>query len=186
MTAAETVRTVLRSLDEAGIPHMLVGSFASSRWGLARTTHDVDLIIDPTHEALTRFEQLLGETDLYVGPDPHQALDLRDQFNVVDPSSNWKVDLIIRPDTDFERNRFTRRVESRLMEHPVWVSSPEDTVLAKLLWAQMGESERQLRDAAGILDVRGEAIDNKYLDHWAAELGVTELLEGIRAANAEG
>jgi hypothetical protein len=88
MTAAETVRLVLRSLDEAGIPHMLVGSFASSRWGMPRSTHDVDLIIDPTHASLTRFEELIGRADLYLGPDPHEALDLRDQFNVLDTHAN--------------------------------------------------------------------------------------------------
>lgn len=186
MTAARTVRLVLQSLEQARIPHMLVGSFASSQWGLSRTTHDVDLIIDPTHEALTTFEALIQEADLYIGPDPHQALDQRDQFNVIDTSANWKIDLIIRPDTDFELHRFSRRVASELMDNPVWVSSAEDTVLAKLLWAQMGESELQLRDVAGILEVQAESIDDEYLDRWAEQLGVTGLLQKIRAANARG
>jgi hypothetical protein len=184
MTPVETTRLVLRSLDEAGIPHMLVGSFASSEWGRPRTTHDVDLIIDPTHESLTRFEELIAETELYLGPDPHEALDRSDQFNVIDASAGWKIDLMIRPDTPFQRNRFSRRVEGLLMDIPVWISTAEDTVLAKLLWAQMGGSERQLEDVAGVLDVQAEVIDNDYLDRWALELGVTDLLEQVRASNA--
>lgn len=56
----------------------------------------------------------------------------------------------------------------------------DDTVLAKLEWAAMGGSDRQLVDAASVLAVVGEAIDDGYLDRWAAELGVTDLLAKVR------
>jgi hypothetical protein len=72
------------------------------------------------------------------------------------------------------------------MDSPVWISSAEDTVLAKLLWAQMSGSEKKVRDAAGILEVQAEVIDNDYLDHWGSELDVAEWLAKARGANAEG
>jgi hypothetical protein len=63
----------------------------------------------------------------------------------------------------------------------VYVATAEDTVLAKLEWAAMGGSDRQVADAATVLAVRGSDIDDDYLDRWAAELGVTDLLERARA-----
>jgi hypothetical protein len=45
----------------------------------------------------------------------------------------------------------------------------------------MSGSDRQLSDAVAVLAVRGDEIDQEYLDHWAAVLGVTNLLERARA-----
>ena len=55
------------------------------------------------------------------------------------------------------------------------VATAEDTVLAKLEWAKRGESERQLRDVRGILDVKGESLDRAYIERWLDDLGVREL-----------
>jgi hypothetical protein len=49
------------------------------------------------------------------------------------------------------------------------VASAEDTVLAP--------SDRQWRDVQAILHVQDELLDVAYLRHWAAELGLAELLE---------
>ena len=62
----------------------------------------------------------------------------------------------------------------------VCVASAEDTVLAKLEWAASGESDRQVADAAAVLAVGADALDHDYLDRWAAELGITELLARAR------
>jgi hypothetical protein len=43
-------------------------------------------------------------------------------------------------------------------------------MIAKLEWSKMGESERQIRDAAGIIQVQGSALDVSYVEHWVAEL----------------
>lgn len=57
--------------------------------------------------------------------------------------------------------------------------SPEDAVLSKLEWARMGgDSERQIRDAAGIVEVT-TSLDREYLRFWARELGVLDLWERI-------
>jgi hypothetical protein len=38
----------------------------------------------------------------------------------------------------------------------------------------MGESERQLNDAAIVLQKRAPELDHKYLQRWAQELDLTE------------
>jgi hypothetical protein len=67
----------------------------------------------------------------------------------------------------------------------VWLATPEDTILAKLEWPKTGGSDRQVADAAGVLGVQGDAVDNDYLDHWASELGVADVLARARAAAAD-
>lgn len=46
---------IIGALNEASIPHMVAGSFASTHHGVPRTTQDIDVIIDPTTAALEKF-----------------------------------------------------------------------------------------------------------------------------------
>ena len=149
------------------------------RHGAPRATQDIDLVIDPTADALERFVAAF-DPDVYIGPSPQDALSRRDQFNVIDTTSGWKVDLMMRKDRPFSRAEFARRRPTEVLGVEVFLATPEDTVLAKLEWAAMWGSDRQLADAATVLAVVGDAIDSGYLDRWAAELGVTELLARVR------
>jgi len=180
VSAPDLLRRVVTALDQAGVPHMLVGSFASMSHGAPRATQDIDIVIDPTSDALARFVASLEADGLYVSPSARDALSSRDQFNLIDSTTGWKVDLIVRKDRPFSVTEFERRTPVRVFDVDLFVATAEDTVLAKLEWAAMGGSDRQVADAATVLEVRGDEIDDQYLDHWAAELGVTELLERAR------
>jgi hypothetical protein len=181
VSAADLLREVVRTLDDARIPHMLVGSFASTSYGAPRATQDIDIVIDPTREALDRFVTAFDHDRIYVSSAAREALASRDQFNLIDVKTGWKVDLIIRKDRAFSRSEFARRTRARLLDVDVCLATPEDTVLAKLEWAALSGSDRQVADAAGVLAVGADALDDEYLDRWAAELGVTELLARARA-----
>jgi hypothetical protein len=180
VSAADLLRDVVRALDAAGVPYMLVGSFASASHGAPRATQDIDVVIDPTPEALDRFVAAFDSDSTYVSPSAQAALTRRDQFNLIDTTTGWKVDLIIRRDRPFSLAEFARRRQARMLGVEVCVASAEDTVLAKLEWAASGESDRQVADAAAVLAVGADALDHDYLDHWAAELGITELLARAR------
>jgi hypothetical protein len=45
-------------LVSAGVPNMVVGSFASSFHGIPRSSQHLDLVIDPRPEALRRFSAI--------------------------------------------------------------------------------------------------------------------------------
>lgn len=47
-------------------------------------------------------------------------------------------------------------------------------------WARLGESERQLRDVRGVLEMQNERLDRGYIERWARELGVEELWRRIQ------
>ena len=87
----------------------------------------------------------------------------------------------------FDRSRFSRRQEEPILGVDVRISTPEDTVLAKLLWSKrLGGSEKQLGDARRVLEVQGAALDSSYLEEWAQQLGVEELLARIRRDSTSG
>jgi hypothetical protein len=47
-------------------------------------------------------------------------------------------------------------------------------VIAKLEWAKLGGSERQLRDVVGVLMVQGAALDRAYIERWVTELDLSD------------
>jgi hypothetical protein len=170
---------VVRLLEALTIPYMVVGSLASSHHGRPRSTHDVDVVIDPTEASLAALVQRLTDSGFYVNDGrAREALASRRQFNVIDVESASKVDLIVCKDRPFSREELRRSYPADLSEGVrCELATAEDTVVSKLEWARKsGESEKQLRDVAGILDVRAD-LDRDYVARWAEELGVTDLWE---------
>jgi hypothetical protein len=172
-----------QALETANVPYMICGSVASFFHGVPRTTQDVDLVVQLTGFDVPRLLQCLPDDDFYVSESAAlDAVRSQRQFNVIDMQTGWKADLIIKKRRPFSRLEFDRRVKVALMGVEVWVASAEDTVLSKLEWASAAGSERQIRDAAGIVQVRGDGLDVAYLREWAAELGVSTVLEELLAS----
>lgn len=100
-------------------------------------------------------------------------------WNIIYLPSATKVDLFILRASPFDRSEFTRRqrVEVRPGQF-LFVKSPEDSVLRKLLWYRNGGevSDRQWRDVVQILRQSRKLLDGTYLDEWATALGVADLL----------
>ena len=65
----------------------------------------------------------------------------------------------------------------------VELASPEDVVIHKLRWYEMGgrASDRQWRDVLGVLKVQGPNLDLVYLERAAADLDLSELLARARS-----
>jgi len=169
------------ALDQAGVQHMLVGSFASSIHGTPRATRDIDIVIDPTTQGLDRLLSALAAEDVYVDPNTaREEFARKGQFNVIEGSGHWKADLIYGKPAVFTRAQFERRKSMLLLNVPVFVASAEDTILTKLSWAKLGASEQQLRDVRGIIDVQADKLDGTYIERWLDALGVRELWERVQ------
>lgn len=160
---------------------MVAGSFVSSMHGVPRSTNDIDILIDPTPESLERLLALLAPLDVYVVPDvAREEFQRGGQFNVIDTESAWKMDLVYRKNRAFSRVEFARRIPAALLGVPVFVATPEDTILSKLEWAKLGQSERQLIDVSGILEMKADNLDRAYIESWLDTLGVRELWERVQ------
>jgi hypothetical protein len=161
---------------------MVTGSLASSFHGEPRSTNDIDFVIDPDPRSLESLLAQFPSDAYYSDPETAQSvLKSRGMFNVVDLETGWKVDFIIRKDRPFSRVEFERRQTNELFGVQICVATPEDVILAKLEWAKMSESDRQILDAAGILKILQGEIDSDYVDSWIAELGVASQWEQARS-----
>ena len=79
-------------------------------------------------------------------------------------------------DEPFDRSRWTRRQQEPLLGLQIWVSSPEDTILAKLRWARLaGGSEKHVTDAVRVYELQYTNLDRQYLGRWVRALDVEEL-----------
>lgn len=65
----------------------------------------------------------------------------------------------------------------------IYVASPEDVVLQKLLWYRLGGGvpDRQWNDVKAVLQVQAGALDDDYLNEWAVKLNLADLLAEARA-----
>jgi hypothetical protein len=91
-----------------------------------------------------------------------------------------KIDLFVRGTALFDRSEFARRVLVRVGDRDsLYTATPEDSLLRKLVWFRDGGevSDRQWRDVLGILRISGSGLDRAYLEHWADQLGVRDLLQ---------
>jgi hypothetical protein len=177
VTLTELLAGVVDALEAEGIPYMLTGSLASSLWGEPRATNDVDIVIDPSPDALGRMVDRLQREDLYIDLDAARAA-LRDrgQFNAI--VLDAKVDFILKKADLFSAVAFERRRRVRGLEIDADVVSPEDLILTKLAWAIETGSDRQLRDVAGMIALV-EDLDRAHIGLWAGRLGILDAWQRI-------
>jgi hypothetical protein len=173
VTVEDFFARVVAELDRAEIPYMVTGSLASAAHGRVRATEDIDIVIAPTQEQLRTFVSAFPNDRFYA--DDEDALESfrhASQFNIIDFATSWKVDLIFKKDRAFSDTEFARRKPHVVSGVRVDLATPEDILIAKLEWAKMGESERQIEDVVGIIERQQDHLDRAYVEHWVEELGL--------------
>lgn len=124
-------------LESLGAPYLIGGSIASILHGMIRTTNDADLISELQMDQVEGFSRALGDS-FYVESDSiREAIRRRAYFNVIHLETMFKVDVYLSRRRAFDLARFQRRSAVVLAKNPerkAYVSSPEDTLLAKLDW----------------------------------------------------
>jgi hypothetical protein len=173
------VSTVLESLK---IPYFIGGSLATALHGVARATMDVDLVVDIQPDQIQPFLKALGEAFFADEVMIHNSIRQRISFNLIHKETMFKIDIFPTKTRPFDRSQFERRAAYALAEETsqtAYVASPEDNVLSKLEWYRLGgeTSDRQWQDVLNVLKIQGERIDRTYLEYWATELGISDLLK---------
>ncbi len=175
MSVTSVFEKLRAALEAAGIQYFVTGSFASSAHGIPRSTNDIDIVIAPSPQQMESLLKQFPEADFAVDrDDAFDALSRRSLFNVVEYATMWKIDFIIRQPTQFDASRFARRGIVDIAGVKLHTASAEDILIAKLWWAKLGESELQIKDAAGIIQVQGDNLDLGYVTRWVATLELDE------------
>jgi hypothetical protein len=179
MNERELLVDCLLRLNRTGIAYYLTGSMASNYWGVPRTTHDLDFVVQLPVSAVPRvMKEFSG--DFYIDEFAvRAAFQPPHQFNAIDTRSALKVDFWLPKPEPFDKEMFRRRLRVTLFNQPAWISTAEDVILHKLIWNRISPSERQLGDAAGVVVVQADALDKDHLRRWARELVVVNDLERL-------
>ena len=175
---------VARALERAGIPYFLGGSMATSLQGEPRATNDIDFVIDLPESRVVALENALGPDFEVDAPSLVEAVRRKSSWNIFHLPSVTKIDLFVRKTSPFDTVEFERRRHTEILPGTsIFLKTPEDSVLRKLLWFRQGGevSSSQWRDVVEVLRVSCESVDRAYLDRWAAEIQVQDLLQ--RAMN---
>jgi hypothetical protein len=178
----EQALNVFRKL---GIPLAVGGSWASTFYGEPRNSQDADITVAPFTGKEEELAKALG-AEFYCSVDAMRTANRdRFSFNLLHMPSGFKVDVFVQKDRPYEIMLIAR---SRPREIPgsngvkLEIVSPEDIILLKLEWYRLGGeiSDQQWRDIRGVLKTQRSNLDDVYLDKWAAELGVADLLTKAR------
>jgi hypothetical protein len=178
--ALAAVAPVVTEFEKLGVAYYFGGSTVSSVYGVPRSTLDVDIVADLLPKHVSPLVQALQKDYYIAAPMILDAIARRCCFNLIHYATSFKVDVFVVKNRPYDRTVFEhiRKVQSETASR-FFLASPEDIILAKLEWYRLGDeiSERQWRDVIGVMKVQHAALDRNYLEHWAGELGVADLLQ---------
>jgi hypothetical protein len=185
---SEIARMLHIAFESLNIPYYITGVVCAIAYGEPRTTRDLDLVIELEPSEITTIATQLEAEGFYCPPEA--VLDIQSGRGRVLSVTHMKLvlnaDIVLNANTDFDRSKMERRrLEAIGLDESeqFWLASPEDVILAKLLWGQQSQSEKQWRDVLGVLKVQGDSLDFTYLTQWAERLDIAELLQRVIAAS---
>jgi len=184
---ARALEPVARVCERLRIRMQVGGSVATSTFGVARTTLDVDIVIDLKPGQVSRFVRSLEDDYMIEVGAVRGAVQRKASFNLIHQETVIKVDVFVPQEEGFVRESFERGVRDTLETDPdareFVFATPEDMILHKLVWFELGGrvASRQLDDVRGVVEVLGKRLDWDYIDKWADELGVESLVYLVRS-----
>lgn len=180
----QAMKPIADFLEENAVPYAVVGSVAGISHGYGRATIDIDVLAElPLPNGLAAEFEARFSTDYYVDAAMiRDAVKWKGSFNLLHLESGIKIDIFVSKGSAFDQE-VTRRRELETMNDEIspafWVQSSEDLVLSKLAWYRKGggASDRQWNDLLAVLKLQTFDIDLEYMQHWAPQLGVADLLD---------
>jgi len=163
----ELLQRVCRSLDEANIPYMISGSIALNIYSIPRMTRDIDIVVELTENQIDEFTKLFPNSyfDKEVIKD---EIKRKGMFNIIDHFTGFKIDFIIRKETEYFKHAFQRRQRIKELDTELWVICLDDLIIVKLIWIQQYQSEKQMFDIENLL--LNPDKDINYIKKWCTTL----------------
>lgn len=172
---------VAEKLEELKIPYVVTGGIAVSYWGLPRTTHDIDIIIEidssKTNEILKAFKK-----EFYISREGIEGmLEHNISFNIIHNESGFKIDFWPIDKKDSHKiAEFKRASKENVFGKKISMITPEDLIITKLQWFKDSDSSRHLEDIKSIFKI--SKVDLDYVKNWAEKQGTMEIFNKIISA----
>jgi hypothetical protein len=164
------LRKLVQVFDQYNIPYMLSGSVAMSTYTLPRFTRDFDFGVHLKPQDALLLANFFKE-GYYCDEDSiKDAIKTKGLFNIIDHKSNYKADFVILKDEPFRQEEFSRKKQIDFLDMKVYFVSPEDLILAKLIWIQELQSPLQKEDIRLLSRLKG--LDWSYIGNWIIKLNL--------------
>ncbi len=183
------VKLVIEALEATGANYLIGGAMASWAWGDARTTLDLDLVIDIPLELVVTLSKELDKRDMLVPAEVilDNIIEARGDLpiNAIHMPTGFKADIYpLRPKDELRREALSRRV---LVDYGpplgnIFVHSPEDLVIYKTLYYSISHQSKHARDVRGILKSVGEEMNFEYIDPWIERLNLQSAWAELKGA----
>lgn len=181
MTPDELIFKLVDLFDQLQVRYAIVGSVASMSFGEPRFTNDVDIVADLREEHAEAIVAAFPGPDFYCSLQAvKSAIAKRFQFNIIHSTEGVKADIIVATNGEFDQLQLSRRIWMKVgTAGEAWVASPEDVILKKLEYYQLGRSPKHVRDIASMLRINQRPLDMAYIEHWVAKLNVQDVWQEI-------
>ncbi len=165
----DLLKHICKSIDEANIRYMISGSIALNIYTIPRMTRDIDIVIELEENKVDFFLSLFP--NCYYNKNTIRN-EIRNQgmFNLIDNTTGFKIDFIILKKSEYFTIAFNRRRKVSEFNIDIWVISPEDLIVAKIIWIQQYQSEKQTKDIENLLLLSN--IDKEYIENWCEKLNL--------------
>jgi hypothetical protein len=180
------LKLILEALEAAGVDYLIGGAVAEWAWGEPRATQDLDFVIDLPTKAVNKFSKELEKRDMLVPAEIMLNTMIENRadipINAIHMYTGFKADLyLVREGDELRQSAFQRR--KRVDYGPpigkVYIHSPEDLILYKLIYLGISGQPKHSRDIAAILHSRKKELDFKYIEEWVMRLGLGPLWKEI-------
>jgi hypothetical protein len=168
---------VVKTLDEIGAPYMIVGAYGGSVFGVARSTNDIDMLVDLQEKDCYAISEKLPLPRYYADPEMiKNSIEMGIMFNLIDTEEGARADLVpLKREPEYQL-AFNRRVKETFQSpsgeiFEAWVAQPTDIIIGKLrAWAE-GRSDKHPKDIFSILYfcLRGYSNHDVNLDEVTKE-----------------
>lgn len=177
------LQPVVNVLEKLSIPYYIGGSIASSVYGTARATMDIDIVANVKLNHIDLLIQELGKSYYIDGDMIKNAIEDSSSFNLIHLETSIKIDVFVFKNIPYQQSAFERKVKDNFegddTKAEFYFSSPGDIIISELQLYELGGkvSERQWLDVVGVIKVQTDSLDKNYLQNWTKKLGIHELLK---------
>ena len=173
------IKLILEALKASKVDYMIGGAIAEWAWGEPRATQDLDVVINLPIKSIGKFSKELEKRDMLVPADIILDTIAEDRadipLNAIHMHSGLKADLYLMREGDtLRQSSFQRKI---LIDYGppigrVYVHSPEDLILYKLIYLGISGQPKHARDIAAILKANRDKLEFEYIEAWVVQLGL--------------
>ena len=182
------LKKIASFLQKNKIPYMITGAWSVIFYARPRASHDIDFVVELHKKDLYRIIKVFNKlpNEFLIQPDQiKNAVIEKGMFNILYLPGSLKLDFWVLKGGNFNESRFGRRKRKKILDQYMYIASPEDTILKKLLWYNDTKIEKHLIDAAFVYQIQKNNLDQKYLFSWSKKHNTTKLLKEIDLINLE-